>query len=95
MSRKGESITLSVTAIQKEALEALALQLGYTFGDRPNISKLVGAIADGDLVISRSVETETTEKQGTKSALIKIRSEQAKDAIAKIQQGLEELSNAL
>ncbi len=51
MSRKGQSITLSVSERDKKKLEDLALELGYTWGNRPNISKLVEAIARGDLEI--------------------------------------------
>ncbi len=52
MSRKGQSITLSVSAKDKAALEALALAFGMTWGDRPNISKLVEAIARQELRIA-------------------------------------------
>jgi predicted DNA-binding transcriptional regulator YafY len=45
MSRKGQSITLSVKEAEKQALETLADRLGYTWGDKPNISKLITAIA--------------------------------------------------
>jgi predicted DNA-binding transcriptional regulator YafY len=45
VSRKGESITLSISASDKAQLEELALELGMKWGDRPNISKLVEAIA--------------------------------------------------
>lgn len=52
MSRKGSSITLSVREQDKAQLEALALKLGMTWGDRPNISRLVEAIARRQLVIA-------------------------------------------
>ncbi|MFN5836347.1 MAG: WYL domain-containing protein, partial [Pseudanabaena sp.] len=39
MSRKGESITLSIKERDKANLEAIAIELGMTWGDRPNISK--------------------------------------------------------
>jgi len=52
MSRKGFSITLSVREQDKEQLEALALEFGLTWGDRPNISKLVEAIARRRLLLS-------------------------------------------
>lgn len=45
MSRKGQSITLSISERDKAALEKLAREFGMTWGDRPNISKLVEAIA--------------------------------------------------
>jgi hypothetical protein len=52
MSRKGKSITLSVSERDKAELETLALQYGMTWGDRPNISKLVEAIARSQLRIA-------------------------------------------
>ncbi len=52
MSRKGQSITLSISERDKAALETLALEFGMTWGDRPNISKLVEAIARRQLVIA-------------------------------------------
>lgn len=52
MTRKGESITLSVKEAEKLALEMLADDLGYTWGDRPNISKLIAAIAKKELRIA-------------------------------------------
>ncbi|KGF74049.1 hypothetical protein DO97_00640 [Neosynechococcus sphagnicola sy1] len=52
MSRKGFSITLSVKEQDKAHLEALALEFGLTWGDRPNISKLIEAIARRQLVIA-------------------------------------------
>lgn len=52
MSRKGQSITLSISESDKAELEAIALELGYTWGDRPNISKLVEAIARRQLLIA-------------------------------------------
>ena len=41
MSRKGQSITLSVSERDKAALEAIALEFGMMWGDDPNISKLI------------------------------------------------------
>ena len=52
MSRKGKSITLSVSERDKAELENLALAFGMTWGDRPNISKLVEAIARKHLLIA-------------------------------------------
>ncbi|NJO47338.1 MAG: WYL domain-containing protein [Oscillatoriales cyanobacterium RM2_1_1] len=52
MSQKGRSITLSVSEQDKRQLEALALEFGKTWGDRPNISKLIEAIARRELVIA-------------------------------------------
>ncbi|MGE5659999.1 MAG: WYL domain-containing protein [Actinomycetota bacterium] len=52
MSRKGQSITLSVSDRDKAQLEALALEFGKKWGDRPNISKLVEAIARRQILIA-------------------------------------------
>ncbi|NDJ19036.1 helix-turn-helix transcriptional regulator [Myxacorys almedinensis] len=52
MGRKGESITLSISDRDKAQLESLALELGMTWGDRANISKLVEAIARRQLIIA-------------------------------------------
>jgi hypothetical protein len=51
MGRRGQSITLSISDLHKAQLEALALELGMTWGDRPNISKLVEAIAEKTLIV--------------------------------------------
>lgn len=52
MSRKGESITLSISEKDKAALETLALEFEMKWGDRPNISKLIEAIARHQLTIA-------------------------------------------
>lgn len=52
MNRKGQSITLSISERDKAQLEALARELGMLWGDRPNISKLVEAIARRQLLIA-------------------------------------------
>ncbi|MEM7552991.1 MAG: WYL domain-containing protein [Cyanobacteria bacterium P01_A01_bin.84] len=52
MSRKGKSITLSVSEWDKAELENIALEFGCTWGERPNISKLVEAIARRQLIIA-------------------------------------------
>lgn len=51
MSRKGQSITLSLSARDKAELEAIALELGILWGERANISKLVEAIARRQLLV--------------------------------------------
>ncbi|HBB30870.1 MAG TPA: WYL domain-containing protein [Cyanobacteria bacterium UBA8803] len=51
MSRKGQSITLSISDRDKAQLEAIALELGMKWGERPNISKLVEAIARRQLLV--------------------------------------------
>jgi predicted DNA-binding transcriptional regulator YafY len=54
MSRKGQSITLSISERDKAELEAIALQFNMKWGDRPNISKLVEAIAQRKLLIGNN-----------------------------------------
>lgn len=49
MSRKRSSITLSIDEAEKAQLERLALDFGQTWGDNPNVSKLMKAIARGQL----------------------------------------------
>ncbi|MGK7883359.1 MAG: WYL domain-containing protein [Crocosphaera sp.] len=52
MGRKGKSITLSLLERDKEQLEALADEYGMTWGEKPNISRLLKAIAQGTLRIA-------------------------------------------
>ncbi len=54
MSRKGQSITLSLKDRDKAELEAIALQFGMMWGNRPNISKLIEAIAQRKLRIGNN-----------------------------------------
>lgn len=49
MTRQKRSITLSISEHEKAQLEQLALEFGQTWGDRPNVSKLMKAIAQGKL----------------------------------------------
>lgn len=51
MTRKGRSITLSLEESDKAQLEALALELGMKWGDDPNISRLIKAIARRQLTL--------------------------------------------
>lgn len=52
MSRRGQSITLSLSERDKQQLMAIAAELGIMWGQRPNISKLIVAIARRQFVIS-------------------------------------------
>lgn len=49
MSRKGHSITLSVSEPEKLQLQALAEAFDCKWGDRPNLSRLISAIAQNKL----------------------------------------------
>ncbi len=52
MTRKGQAITLSVTDRDRAALEDLAEQFNCTWGDKPNISRLIKAIARNELCLA-------------------------------------------
>jgi hypothetical protein len=84
MSRKNESITLSVDEGQKAQLEAIALKFGCTWGDKPNVSELMKRIAAGKLEITWGDEAPAPEKN---AAIMK--------AIATIQDGLSLLLRSL
>lgn len=51
MTRKGQSITLSVTNQEKQQLQAIAEAFNCKWGDRPNISRLLSAIAQNKLQV--------------------------------------------
>lgn len=69
MSRKGQSITLSVSERDKTELEAIALEVGMMWGDRPNISKLVEAIARRQLLINPNNDWKEPRLQALKQAI--------------------------
>lgn len=52
MSRKGQSITLSISDEDKTQLEEIARELGVMRGERPNISGLVEAIARQQFLVA-------------------------------------------
>lgn len=54
MTRKGQSVTLSLTEIDKAKLEQLAAEFGMTWGENPNISKLIKAIARSELRVAKN-----------------------------------------
>ena len=85
MSRKKETITLSVDAADKACLEEIALAFGCTWGEKANISALLKMIAGGKLKIVH----------GDEQQLPPARIRQGKAAIAKIATGLQELSSIL
>lgn len=69
MSRKGQSITLSVSERDKAQLEAIAREFGMMWGDRPNISKLVEAIARRQLLIAPNNDWSETRITALKQAV--------------------------
>lgn len=54
MGRRGQSVTLSISEQDKAQLEQIAQEQGMLWGDRPNISRLVEAIARRELLIGRN-----------------------------------------
>jgi predicted DNA-binding transcriptional regulator YafY len=54
MGRRGQSITLSISDIEKAQLEEIAAEQGLSWGDRPNISRLLKAIAKRELLIGHN-----------------------------------------
>ena len=72
MSRKQESITLSLTPEHKAELEKISLEFGCLWGDKPNISGLMKAIADGELLLSRSGKPDKKERKLIKDAIASI-----------------------
>jgi len=55
---KQESVTLSVSSKQRVQLEKIALDLGFVWGKKPNISAMVKAIASRQLVVTGSPHSE-------------------------------------
>lgn len=62
MTRKQESITLSILPEDKAKLEEKALEFGCMWGQDPNVSKFIKLIARGELSVS-----EPDNKPATKS----------------------------
>jgi predicted DNA-binding transcriptional regulator YafY len=54
MGRRGQSITLSISDQDKTELEQIAAQQGMLWGERPNISRLVEAIARRKLLVGHN-----------------------------------------
>lgn len=55
MTRRNEAITISCTPQEKASLEALAEEYECMWGDRPNISALIKAIANGVIPLGEPV----------------------------------------
>jgi predicted DNA-binding transcriptional regulator YafY len=54
MSRKGQSITISLKEPDRIALLQLAEEFGIRWGQKPNLSKLIEAIARRELLVSQN-----------------------------------------
>lgn len=51
-AEKRQMLAVNATAEDRKKLEALAERLGYLHGDRPNVSGLIRAIADGAIILT-------------------------------------------
>lgn len=51
MSRKGESVTVSMSLSEKESLNAIAIEHKCTWGAKENVSELMRKIAHGELKV--------------------------------------------
>lgn len=69
MSRKQESVTLSLSLEHKASLEQIAVENGYLWGEKPNISGLLKAIADGELLLSKSDQPTSQKRKLIKDAI--------------------------
>ncbi len=69
MSRKGQSITLSISDEDKTQLEAIARELGMMRGDRANISGLVEAIARQQFLVAPNNDWSETRIQSLVQAV--------------------------
>jgi predicted DNA-binding transcriptional regulator YafY len=56
MSRRQQTITLSLGETDKARLEELALELGVLWGERPNVTQLVKDIARRRLLVARNTD---------------------------------------
>jgi predicted DNA-binding transcriptional regulator YafY len=69
VSRKGQSITLSISERDKAQLEAIALEMGMTWGDRFHQLGDIGAIARRKLLIAPNNDWSQTRIGALKQAL--------------------------
>jgi predicted DNA-binding transcriptional regulator YafY len=69
MGRRGQSVTLSISDSDKTQLEKIATEQGLMWGDRPNISRLVEAIARRELLIGRNNDWSNERIQALQQAM--------------------------
>lgn len=87
MGRRGQSITLSISDKDKAQLEQIAREQGMLWGDRPNISRLVEAIARRELQLGRNndwAETRIRALQQAIHALVDAGQVEAAQTIARL-----------
>ncbi len=69
MGRRGQSITLSIRDREKAQLEQIAREQGMLWGDKPNISRLVEAIARRELLIGRNNDWSETRVRALRQSI--------------------------
>jgi predicted DNA-binding transcriptional regulator YafY len=69
MSRKGQSITLSISEREKAQLMEIAREQGMLWGEEPNISRLIKAIARRELQIGRNNDWAESRIQALQQAI--------------------------
>ncbi len=69
MSRKKETLTLSIPPGTKEKLDALADRFGYRWGKSPSPSALVTAIAQGELRVGADITLPPAQVQSLQQAV--------------------------
>jgi len=74
VTRKQESITLSVSMEDKAKLENKALEFGCMWGQDPNISKFMKLIANDELLVSKPNKPATQKRALIKDAINSIQS---------------------
>ena len=74
MTRKQESITLSISMEDKAKLENKALEFGCLWGGDPNISKFMKLIANDELLVSKPNKPATQKQALIKDAINSIQS---------------------
>jgi hypothetical protein len=72
MGRKQQCATFSLTPDQIAALESIAFNLGYRWGDRGNASALMRAIAEGKVAVGDYQSSPSPNKSKIKVLLAEI-----------------------
>lgn len=70
MARQKEALTLSVPPGTKKQLDELAERLDYRWGDRPNASALITALAEGTLAVGAGLRLAEAEVQALVQAIL-------------------------
>lgn len=69
MARHKEALTLSVPPGTKQQLDALAARLNFRWGESPNVSALIAALADGSVGVGAGLRLSESETQALRQAI--------------------------